>query len=503
MRRTYVHYLLTAFVLCLLQGIPSAFAQTFTAVTGTANPFNGVDIGSIATPTFGKVDGDADFDCFIGESTGDINYYRNDGTVSAATFVARTGGSNPLDDETIGSSSDPVLVDIDGDGDLDLIIGQSNGNLTYYRNTGTTSSPNYNRQTGAYNTGTKAGNPMNGIDVGDSSSPEFVDIDGDGDLDCFIGNRDGQIRFYRNTGTATAPVYTSVTGTNNPFNNVDINGNSNNGYASPAFADLDKDGDLDCVIGEADGTLNYFLNTGTAAAPVFTQQSGGANPFNSFTAASNASPAFVDIDNDGDKDLFVGVSGGNILFFLNTSPLPVEFLSFEAERVSGQVLLTWVTATELNNFGFEVQRSMDAGLWQSLGFVPGAGTSQQVQQYAFEDASAPKVVSYYRLKQVDFDGAYAFSSVVEVTFASNEAFLSVYPNPSEDGKIEVIASGFDHKSTRVEVLDMAGRVVFARENAYQSANLAVYLDLAQLTAGVYTVRVADVTKQLNQRIFVK
>ncbi len=167
-------------------------------------------------------------------------------------------------------------------------------------------------QTFAEQTG--AANPLNGVDVGFRAAPTFVDIDNDGDKDAFIGEATGTILYYKNTGTAAAPVFTVQTGAANPFNGVDIGNNAN-----PTFVDIDNDGDKDAFIGENDGTINYYKNTGTAAAPVFAAQTGAANPFNGVDVGTFSGPIFEDIDNDGDKDAFIGESGGTIKYYKNTT----------------------------------------------------------------------------------------------------------------------------------------------------------------------------------------
>ena len=79
---------------------------------------------------------------------------------------------------------------------------------------------------------------------GSSSAPSFADLDGDGDLDAVVGEFDGHLLYFENTGSATAPAFTARTGAANPFNGVDV-GN----FSTPSFADLDGDGDLDAVVG--------------------------------------------------------------------------------------------------------------------------------------------------------------------------------------------------------------------------------------------------------------
>ena len=121
------------------------------------------------------------------------------------------------------------------------------GSIKYYQNTGNRTAPLYTLQTGT-------DNPFNGIDIGYRSTPTLADIDGDGDLDATIGeSTNGSIKYYENTGTRTAPLYIERTGTANPFNDIDIGD-----YSAPTLADIDSDGDLDAIIGEHYGTLKYF-----------------------------------------------------------------------------------------------------------------------------------------------------------------------------------------------------------------------------------------------------
>ena len=121
----------------------------------------------------------------------------------------QTPQTNPFGLTNVGFYSSPTFVDIDGDGDLDAFVGNNGGNTLYYRNTGTATNPAFTPQT----------TNLELTNVGFSSSPTFVDIDGDGDLDAFVGNNLGNTRYFRNTGTATNPAFTSQT-TNLGLTNV-------------------------------------------------------------------------------------------------------------------------------------------------------------------------------------------------------------------------------------------------------------------------------------------
>jgi hypothetical protein len=112
--------------------------------------------------------------------------------------------------------------------------------------------------------------------------------------------------------------------------------------------------------------------------------------------------------------------------------VPVELTSFTAE-VSGQgILLKWVTATELNNQGFEIERSTPTQSWEKIGYVPGFGTTTEPRSYSFTDANVVTGLYSYRLKQIDYNGTFSYSNEVEieVNFTPSEfALFQNYPNP--------------------------------------------------------------------------
>ncbi len=276
------------------------------------NPFNGIDVGGYSTPILADIDGDGDLDLVVGERNGTLKYYQNTGTTSSPAYEAKTGGNNPFNGIDVGGYSSPTLADIDGDGDLDLVVGENNGTLKYYQNTSSTSNPAYEAKTGD-------SNPFNGIDVGYSSSPTLADIDGDGDLDLVVGENYGTLKYYQNTGTTSNPAYEAKTGDDNPFNGIDV------GYSSkPTLADIDGDGDLDLVVGEFSGTLKYYQNTGTTSNPAYEAKTGDDNPFNGIDVGDSSRPTLADIDGDGDLDLVVGEADGTLKYYYNQQPFSVD-----------------------------------------------------------------------------------------------------------------------------------------------------------------------------------
>lgn len=175
-------------------------------------------------------------------------------------------------------------------------------------------------------------------------------------------------------------------------------------------------------------------------------------------------------------------------------PLPVELKSFTAQLRNGQVNLNWVTASERNNQGFEVQRSQDAREFSTILFKQGNGTTSARSTYNAVDARPLAGLSYYRLKQIDTDGKFSYSPVVTVQNAGlTEA--SFYPNPTS-GKLTVsLPQATTVESLRVRISDLTGRVL--RE---QTLPVTGELDLTSLPAGTYVVTVGTGDQQVTRKV---
>ncbi|MCG6914944.1 T9SS type A sorting domain-containing protein [bacterium BMS3Abin03] len=170
--------------------------------------------------------------------------------------------------------------------------------------------------------------------------------------------------------------------------------------------------------------------------------------------------------------------------------LPVELKTFTARIVDGNTILEWSTATETNNFGFEIQRSYNngenGGGWFTAGFVEGQGTTTSIHNYTFTDKGLGKTV-YYRLKQIDYNGAYRYSEVLKVNSVSIKtiALEQNYPNPfnpSTKIRYQVANDGF----VNLKVFNSMGEEVVALVNSYQLAgSYEVKFDGSELAGGVY------------------
>ncbi|MFI5237501.1 MAG: YCF48-related protein, partial [Ignavibacteriales bacterium] len=128
---------------------------------------------------------------------------------------------------------------------------------------------------------------------------------------------------------------------------------------------------------------------------------------------------------------FAAGSGGLILRYEDTTYVPVELISFEGRVVGHEIVLSWITASELNNLGFNIEKSSDNINWLTIGFVQGKGTTSEKNHYSFIDNEITSEIQYYRIKQIDFDGSFKYSQVVEVVIGiPTEYSLSQnFPNP--------------------------------------------------------------------------
>jgi N-acetylneuraminic acid mutarotase len=168
-------------------------------------------------------------------------------------------------------------------------------------------------------------------------------------------------------------------------------------------------------------------------------------------------------------------------------PVPVELTSFTGSANGKQITLNWSTATELNNLGFEIQRRTEGKDFFTVGFVNGHGTTTEPQNYSYADRKLDNGKYYYRLKQVDYDGSYEYSDVVEVDYRVFNSYLleQNYPNPFNPTTI--IGFGVQNKSNvKITVLNSIGEEVAVLLNEGREPGFyQVEFNAANLPSGVY------------------
>ncbi len=207
------------------------------------NPFGLVSVGTFHGPALGDIDDDGDLDMFVGVRSGDLVYQGNSGSASVPAFGAPQTNPFGLTGLGVDTYALPALGDIDGDGDLDMLVGNLAGDVVFFENNGTASTPAF---------GSPETNPfgLQRVAAG-SGAPTFDDVDHDGDLDAFSGDLDGNAVFFENIGTASTPLFTDQL--TNRFGMQDVGK-----YSAPCFGDIDGDGDLDALIGADTGDLFLF-----------------------------------------------------------------------------------------------------------------------------------------------------------------------------------------------------------------------------------------------------
>ena len=176
-------------------------------------------------------------------------------------------------------------------------------------------------------------------------------------------------------------------------------------------------------------------------------------------------------------------------FNKSTSALPIQLLSFDAKCMNNNVDLNWSTATEMNNDYFTVERSTDAATWNFVKKVSGAGNSNSVLNYTTKDADPLKGISYYRLKQTDYNGqSESFNAVaVNCDEESSQVNITYYPNPFTSEVFAVINNSTSENAT-VNVYNIFGSKVYSKNISHEELELKGFsLNLENVADGIYFV----------------
>jgi len=268
------------------------------------------------------IDADGDFDLFGGTYySGELRFFNNIGTPEQYEYMLITESWQGV--QALEGKADPCFADLDADGDLDLLVGTGEGTVYYYRNDGDSANPQMTYVTDNY---------FN-IDVGEDASPELADIDGDGDLDLFVGREPpgfvetmGDVFFYQNTGTPHSPNFQLITSN---YLAVDIGK-----FCKPRLIDIDADGDPD-LLSSISLQLVLFRDQGIGQSPLFVYET---DNFAGITTPGALVPWFCDVDADSDYDLFVGPGAipgppGLYLFLNQGTPQTPNYVLYSSDLV--------------------------------------------------------------------------------------------------------------------------------------------------------------------------
>ncbi len=409
-------------------------------------------------------------------------------TTNAASLFANTAvtapGPNPAGLDTVvlplglNRLLQPVLVDLDADGDLDIVSGgqSQEGRIFYFENTGTATSPNW------VLTALPTIDAIQYAPGGNNELRcELIDIDDDGDYDLFVfarldetGLTTNDIHYYENTGTASVPNFVDST----------IPGIENENIAnfpSANFVDLDNDMDYD-MVGMGGDSVSYFLNTGTKLAPIFERKYHLENPWDldSGTALIQRNwphgdvlvtvPNFIDVDADGDFDMCFGRDGGIPSWIENSG-----------------------TATA-PDFGTYALQSFTGDLSISIGAFP---------SITFGDVDGDNILDV--IAGTFNPGYFAWYKGINSTLSLEEEALSVQirvsPNPVDD--LLTIQFETDQiNKTNITMFTITGQMVYSSNKLIQQ-DRAVKIDVSKLQSGLYFLKIkSGNTKTVVKKITV-
>lgn len=235
------------------------------------------------------------------------------------------------------------------------------------------------------------------------------------------------------------------------------------------------------VVTSGQGTTSVLVTFGNTAGNVSVAVSNPCETINVMLAVATTSCIFYA---GGNGDGFAITTAVNI-------PLPIELIHFEAKVVNQIVKLKWITASELNNDFFTIEKSKDGESFEIVALLAGSGTSAIRKEYTAEDRSPFIGRSYYRLKQTDFDGTITYSHLVTVELlVERGGVVALYPNPVENYSMFTIEyDAGENETVTIIVYDMSGKVIQWKQQSTRPGNNTFMLQPQFESNGYYLVKV--------------
>ncbi|MGI4884576.1 MAG: FG-GAP repeat domain-containing protein [Janthinobacterium lividum] len=480
---------------------------------------------NFSTPTLGDLDNDGLVDMMLGQGNGTIMWYEqsaaNSPAFGAGTLLKNADtNSTTLHVGDVNSANTnyakPTLTDLDGNGLLELLVGEETGRVLRYEQVAATGPDalRFNRTllfANPYGTATASA-----PNLGSYARPTVADLDNDGLLDVLVGSNDGTLRRYEQT----AP--NAIT-----FNNLDrmklADGTAIDAGSvdKPLLTDYNGDGFLDMLLGNQAGTIVLYTQS-AANSTVFrslgTLTTDGSTAINMAGLNGYAAPAITDIDGDGLLDLYVGNGNGTVLRYEQTqsaavptlvsgalvtpAPLPVTLTAFTGQAAARANVLHWATASEKNSARFVIERATGTE-FAAVGSVAAAGSSSSALSYEYADATGLAAgTTYYRLRQEDLDGTVAYSPVVAIVRAAGALGAPVataYPSPFAETLSVALPGAAAAVAATATLLTAAGQPIYSQ--ALQLSGTPQALPgLPALPAGLYVLRLATAAGTTTQKV---
>jgi hypothetical protein len=398
----------------------------------------------------------------IGINIEDANFL-NDGTIniSGGSGIGILLGFNP--NEIDWQNAGTINISNVGDFGMDII---GNSNINKLNNTGNITITNAgadgiflrNSLGELSNSGnlTISGSTGKAINSSTSIVTNTGTLKGTGTFDTNNGLA-GTVSPGTSPGTMTFPANQTLSGTLE----VEINGTT----AGTQHDQITVTGTA-TIGGTLNATIDYLPTNSDRIVIISATTISGT-----FSTISPALPAdwAVDYSQTGEVALvYSGVS------------LPVELIDFRAKKTNDATLLTWQTATEINNSHFEIEWSNDGRTFEKIGEIAGVGDSDEVQFYEFLHSNPSDGINYYRLRQIDFDGEFDYSGIVSIEFENENIQFKIYPNPATDF---IIIKDLE-EGEAVQIFDVVGKEV----KAFQIQSSLHELPISDLPSGTYFIK---------------
>lgn len=274
--------------------------------------------------------------------------------------------------------------------------------------------------------------------------------------------------FHRNGNSTWTTEAIDISGHSNISISINLNElTCEAGDKIETFYDIDAAGPVEFGDGNGDGAFNNATNS-----------------VSSLNGSSMVITVVTTSDNGNDKHKF------DDIIVQGTLVLPIELVYFSAKAKRRHVVLEWQTASEIHNDYFTIERSIDALEWDVVREVQGAGNSASHLNYKAIDKKPYPGISYYRLKQTDFDGQYEYSDIVSVQVKLTNPKISSYPNPTRD---QITLEGDKLELQQVRIFSKLGLDVTSLTRMLDNLDTKSTLDLSGLDPGMYYIKTRNTT----------